>query len=37
MVPTVFLMLVPVLRNMDPAYEEASMIVGARRFKTFTG
>ena len=28
MVPTVFLMLVPVLRNMDPAYEEASMIAG---------
>ncbi len=34
MVPTVFLMLVPVLRNMDPAYEEASMIAGASRFKT---
>ena len=34
MVPTVFLMLVPVLRNMDPAYEEASMIAGASRFMT---
>lgn len=27
-------MLVPVLRNMDPAYEEASMIAGASRFMT---
>ena len=34
MVPTVFLMLVPVLRNMDPAFEEASMISGASRFMT---
>ena len=34
MVPTVFLMLVPVLRNMDPAFEEASMIAGASRFMT---
>lgn len=34
MVPTVFLMLVPVLRNMDPAFEEASMISGASRFVT---
>ena len=34
MVPTVFLMLVPVLRNMDPAYEEASMIAGASRLMT---
>ncbi len=34
MVPTVFLMLVPVLRNMDPAFEEASMISGASRFTT---
>ena len=34
MVPTVFLMLVPVLRNMDPAFEEASMTSGASRFMT---
>ena len=34
MVPTVFLMLAPVLRNMDPAYEEASMTAGASRFMT---
>ena len=34
MVPTVFLMLVPVLRNMDPAFEEASMIAGASRLMT---
>jgi iron(III) transport system permease protein len=34
MVPTVFLMLAPVFRNMDPSFEEASMVAGADRLLT---
>ncbi|MFQ5853026.1 MAG: ABC transporter permease [Candidatus Binatia bacterium] len=35
MVPTGFLMLAPVFRNMDPSFEEASIVAGATRLLTF--
>lgn len=34
-VPTLFLILAPVFRNLDPAFEEASVVSGAGRWKTF--
>jgi len=34
LVPTAFLMLVPLMRNMDPSLEEAAAVSGARPFST---
>ena len=35
MVPTVFLILAPSIRNLDPSFEEASVVSGAKWYATF--